>query len=138
MKLSEFTGDKSLDIAAQAMPLIMQIRYNAETTKAWENIVKDAQKKKKNGEKEDKRQAASQIYKYFSTMLINEREAAIELFALLNDLDVEEYKAKATAATVLNDIFNAFAFDNELMTLFGLRTQKDAPSSGSATESIEE
>jgi hypothetical protein len=67
-------------------------------------------------------------------MVEHETDAAIALFAFLNEMPVEEYKRTATVATMMHDIFDLYA-DNDLMELFGLRvrrTQKEP--SASATE----
>lgn len=150
MKLSDFPGDKGFEIAAKAMPLIMQIRRNPETVKAWDKLMADQQKRKeresaikdsKKAKEEAEKSSKAfemQIYQFYSSMLMNERDASIELFALLNDTDKETFVKNRSAAAMIMDIVNAFAYDNELMSLFGLRAQERTSTSGSASENTEE
>ena len=70
-----------------------------------------------------------------NAMVEHETDAAIALFAFLNEMTVEEYKASATVATMMHDIFDLYA-DNDLMELFGLRIRRtEKEPSVSATES---
>lgn len=124
MKLAEFTGEKGFAVAAKAMPLIMKLKYDPDTIDYMKKLTE-------NTEKKDVR-----VYELFSVMLANEPKAGIELLALLNDKKPDEYEFNA--ATAVNDMINAFVFDNELMSLFGLRVQTATEaSSGLAAENTE-
>lgn len=121
MKLNDFEGEKAFEVAAKIYPLIMRMRYNGKTREFMKSI----------GDNDE-----IKVYDIFAVMLQNEPKAAIELFAALNDKPISEFKF--TAATMLNDIINTFAFDDELMSLFGLRVQKtETVSSGLATGNTE-
>lgn len=116
MKLSEFTGKKGVEIAAKVMKPIFKLTANDE-------IRKLRQKK------------GVTVDEVLTGMVLNEPDAAMELYAILNEKDIEEYKNTCTAATILEDIFLTFA-DEDLMVLFGLRVRTTDTSSGSATENI--
>lgn len=116
MKLSEFKGEKGVEIAAKVMKPIFKLTAN-------EEIRKLRQKK------------GVTIDEILTGMVLNEPQAAMELYAILNEKDVEEYKQTCTAATILEDIFLTFA-DEDLMVLFGLRVRTTDTSSGDALESI--
>ena len=114
MKLSEFKGKKGVEIAAKVMKPIFKLTTN-------EEIRKLRQKK------------GVTIDEVLTGMVMNEPDAAMELYAILNEKDIEEYKKTCTAATILEDIFLTFT-DEDLMVLFGLRARTlETASSGSAT-----
>lgn len=129
MKLSEFTGEKAFDIAAKAMPIILKIRYNENTVKYLKDVYNPKNKETNGGQ-------GVHVYDIYCEMIKNEPKLAMELFALLNDKKPEDFKPNA--ATLINDMINAFLFDDDLMVLFGLRVQTNTEaSSGLATENTE-
>lgn len=117
MKLSEISGaktfDEKCDMVAKLLPITRKIATN-------ENIKADM---KENGS----------TYTAFLTALIKHaRNEAVEIIAALNEIDVEQYKAKATAATIIGDLYSLL-YDDELMELFGLAAPSlDKTSSKSA------
>lgn len=121
MKLSEFTGVKGVEIAARVMNPIFTLTANEKV-------------------REVRAQEGVTIDKVLSAMVMNEPDAAIELYAILNEKDVNEYKETCTAASILNDLFVTFT-DDDLMVLFGLRAQKTEKASSTlameSTEAIE-
>lgn len=126
MKLSELDFDK----ATLVFPLVLKMRYNPQTVEYFKEILSAETNKNKNKEVE------VHVYDMFVEMIKNEPQTAKELFALLNDIDVKEYKPNA--ATFLNDMITAFLYDDDLMRAFGLRTQETKKAStGSATENTE-
>lgn len=114
MKLSEFKGEKAFEIAAKIMPLARDISRNEK--------VREAMK------------ADGMTYTGFLTGIAQHAQnEAAEIFAVLNEIDVEEYKAKATAATIISDLYSLL-YDDELMRLFGLAAPNlDKTSSTAAT-----
>lgn len=138
MRLCEFTGEKGIDIAAEALPLIMRMKFNPKTVE-WLKAYREKARaeKNENSDTADKNIDVSP-YVYYGTMIKNDKEAAVELFALLNEKDPEEYKRTTNAGVMLNDMYNAFVADDELMMLFGLRLPGTNKSSGEPTENTEE
>lgn len=115
MKLSEFTGEKGIKIASMAMKPIFTLTTNEEIKKL-------------------RKQKDMTIAELLTKMIEYEPDAAIELYAILNEQDVEEYKKNCNAATMLDNIFKTFA-DEDLMVLFGLRVRETQTSSGLPTAS---
>lgn len=106
MKLSDFKGEKGLEIAAKLISPIFKLTTNAAVREA------------RNTE-------GATIDKVLAAMLTAEPKAAFELYAILNEKSVEEYTETATAATMLRQIVETF-MDDDLMVLFGLRARDTA------------
>lgn len=114
MKLADFKGEKGIAIAARIMRPIAMIVNNPKVKELHE-------------------QKGVTVLDMVGAMVENEPEQAMELFAILNEKDVEEYKANSTAANLLEDLYSMFA-DDDLMSLFGLRAKKtEKTPSSSAT-----
>lgn len=114
MKLSEFKGEKAFEVAAKIMPLAREISRNEK--------VREVMK------------ADGMTYTGFLTGIAQHaRNEAAEIFAALNEIDVEQYKSEATAATIISDLYSLL-YDDELMRLFGLAAPNlDKTSSTAAT-----
>lgn len=114
MKLSEFKGEKAFEIAAKIMPLSREIARNEKVRETM---------------KED-----GMTYTGFLTGIAKHAQnEAAEIFAVLNEMDVEQYKANTTAATLISDLFGLL-YDDDLMRLFGLAAPNlDKTSSTAAT-----
>ena len=125
MKLSDFKGADGVKAAARLIDPVMKIVSN-------ESVRKMRKDRERNGNEKP-----LTVMELVSAMIENEPEAAMEMYAILNDVDTDEYKKSCTAATVVDDIFGMIA-DDDLMSLFGLRAKKtEKTSSSSASENTE-
>lgn len=106
MKLSEFKGEKGLEIAAKLINPIFKLTTNAAVREA------------RNAE-------GATVDSVLAAMLAAEPKAALEMYAILNEKPVEEYTETVTAATMLHQIIETF-MDDDLMVLFGLRARNTA------------
>ena len=106
MKLSEFKGEKGLEIAAKLINPIFKLTTNAAVREA------------RNAE-------GATVNSVLAAMLTAEPKATFELYAILNEKSVDEYIEAATAATMLHQIIETF-MDDDLMVLFGLRARNTA------------
>lgn len=116
MKLSEYKGEKALDLLADLIEPATAIMADKEITNAVRaNLPK---------------------IKIVKAAIKNHKAEVIEILAILDGADPKEYAEKVTLFTLpakLLEIFN----DPDLMSLFTLQGQKmEETSSGSATESI--
>lgn len=118
MKLSEYKGEKALDVLADLIEPATEIMTDTNIA----NAVKGGATK-------------IQIAK---TVIKNHKKAVIEIMAILEGESPKEYAEKVNLFTLpakLLELFN----DPELMSLFTSQGQKKGETtSGSATESTEE
>ena len=98
MKLSEFKGDKGIEVVGKLLLPVSNIAANKEVTKALH----------KGG-----------LPLMLSTALTTCPKDIREMLAILNDKPVEEYEV--TGATILADVLNLFE-DEALLRLFGLQS----------------
>lgn len=116
MKLSEYKGEKALDILADIIEPAASIMVDKEIV----NLARSGQK-----------------IKVIKPLLKNHKREIIEIMAALEGEPPEEYAEKINVFTLpkkLREMVN----DPDLMSLFTLQGQKtDETSSGSAMESIE-
>lgn len=98
MKLSEFKGDKAMEVVGKLLLPVTNIAANKEVLKAL----------RKGG-----------LPMMLSAALINTPKDVKELLAILNDKPVEEYECDG--ATILADVFALFT-DEALLRLFGLQS----------------
>lgn len=118
MKLSDYRGEKALDILADLIEPAAAIMADKEITNAVRsNLPK---------------------IKIVKMAIKNHKPEVIEILAILDGENPKEYADKVTLFTLpakLLEIFN----DPELMSLFTLQGQRtaDETTSGSATESTE-
>lgn len=116
MKLSEYKGEKALDLLADLIEPAAAIMADKEITNAVRaNLPK---------------------IKIVKAAIKNHKAEVIEILAILDGEDPKKYAEKVTLFTLpakLLEIFN----DPDLMNLFTLQGQKTETLSGSATESIE-
>lgn len=117
MKLSDYRGEKALDILADLIEPAAAIMADKEITNAV--------------------RASLPKIKIVKMAIKNHKSEVIEILAILDGEDPKEYADKVTLFTLpakLLEIFN----DPELMSLFTLQGQRtDETTSGSATESTE-
>ena len=111
MRLSEFNGEKAIEVVADLLVPI----GNMIATLA-------------NSEAKDRG-----VLKFASEMLKNNTKDAMEILAILADEPVESYTC--TGVTVLKDMLNVLS-DPDLLELFGLQSQTQT-SAGSALTSSE-
>lgn len=104
MKLSDYEGAEAIKIAALLIPAIAKLTTNAEVLKLRQT-------------------GKATVTKVFQAMVLNEPEAAMEMYAIINGKDVEEFKKTVDAADMLSYMFDTFS-DDSLMVLFGLRERK--------------
>lgn len=118
MKLSEIKGKDNIRSAVnKLLPLCKQIARNTDITR-----VLDTEKS----------------YTAFLQAVIEyEYDAAVEIFAVLNEKDVEQYTADASAATIIGDLYSLL-YDAELMALFGLPAPISEKTSSGAVGTKEE
>ena len=98
MKLSEFKGDKGIEVVGKLLLPVSNIAANKEVTKAMRN---------------------GGLPQMLSSALINCPKDIREMLAILNDKPVEEYEVNG--ATILADVFLLFE-DEALLRLFGLQS----------------
>ena len=98
MKLSDFKGDKGIEVVGKLLLPISNIAANKEVTGAL----------KKGG-----------LTLMLSTALMKCPNDVKEILAALNDKPVEEYEVDG--ATILVDVLNLFT-DEALLRLFGLQS----------------
>lgn len=112
-KLSEFKGDAGIDVVADLLPYIEEIVRNPENRAA---------------------RSKDKIH-FASTILKNSKPAVKGIFAVLNEMPVDEYEI--SAASILVDTLTLLN-DETLLVLFGLQSKSPKPaSSGSVSESTE-
>ena len=97
MKLSEFKGEKGVEVIGKLLIPITTMATNPHVRKA----------------------AQDGLPKMISTMLTKTPKEAMEMLAILNDKPVEEFECNG--ATVLGDVLNLFT-DEALLSLFGLQS----------------
>lgn len=116
MKLSEYKGEKALDLLADLIEPATAIMADKEISRLAK--------------------AKMPPIKIVKTAIKNHKPEVIEILAILDGADPKEYAEKVTLFTLpakLLEIFN----DPDLVSLFTLQGQKtEGTSSGSATESI--
>ena len=98
MKLSDFKGDKGIEVVGKLLLPVTNIAANKEVTRAM----------KKGG-----------LPAMLSAALLHQPNDVKELLAILNDKPVEEYEVDG--AVILRDVFNLFT-DEALLALFGLQS----------------
>lgn len=108
-KLSEFKDEQGAVVVAKLLPPIFEIIQNA------------ANKESKNKSPID----------FVSDILANTPSATMKIFAILSEVEPEEYHTDAIE--IMKNVIT-LATDDELMSLFGLQRQTKT-SSGSASES---
>lgn len=117
MKLSEYKGEKALDMLADLIEPAAAIMADKEISNAVKaNLPK---------------------IKIVKTAIKNHKPEVIEIMAILDGADPKEYAEKVTLFTLpakLLEILN----DPDVMSLFTSQGQKTETLSGSATESTEE
>lgn len=111
MRLSDFKDEKAIEVVADLIDPISV-------------IAQEVKKVKKDG---------MSVAQLVAIALKNCKKEAIQMFAILNDIPVEEYHC--TGATILSDMIQMFS-DPQLMQLFGLQS-KIQTSSGSVSENTE-
>ena len=111
MRLSDFEDEKAIEVIADLIGPIS-------------TIAREIQKNKKDD------MTVAQLVGF---ALKKCKKEAIQMFAILNDIPVEEYHCNG--ATILADMINMFS-DPSLMQLFGLQS-KMPTSSGSASVNTE-
>ena len=111
MRLSDFKDEKAIEVVADLIDPISVIAQEVKKTK-----------------KDD--MSVAQIV---AIALKNCKKEAMQMFAVLNDIPVEEYHC--TGVTILSDMIQMFS-DPQLMQLFGLQS-KIQTSSGSVSENTE-
>ena len=97
MKLSDFKGEKGIQVVGKLLLPVSNIAANKEVRKAW-----------KNG-----------VIPMVSSALLNCPRDVREMLAILNDKPVEQYEVNG--ATILRDALNLFE-DEALLALFGLQS----------------
>jgi hypothetical protein len=97
MKLSDFKGDKGVEVIGKLLIPVTTMASNPHVRKA----------------------AEKGLPSMVSAMLTKTPKEARELLAILNDKSVEEYECNG--ATVLVDVLNLFT-DEALLGLFGLQS----------------
>lgn len=111
-KLSEFENEDGVVVVARLLKPIANVVANVKDVKDLEGI--------------------SPI-ELVTLMLEKSPKDVMEIFAILSEIPVAEYKCNA--ATILADTIT-LASDKELMSLFGLRSQTPT-SFGSVSETVE-
>lgn len=118
MKLSEYKGEEALDVLAELIEPAAEIMSDTEIVEMVRNKVPKI--------------------KIIKPMLKNHKKSIIEIMAILDGEDVEEYTGKVNLLTLpkkLLEILN----DPEVMSLFTLQGQNTEETNfGSASESIED
>lgn len=113
MKLSEFKGEKAIEVAAELLLPITKIVANPENAK---------------------RQGANKL-EFASAMLKNSPSEVMEILAILNRKDGETFQCNGVTAMV--GLFELLS-DPEMMELFGLQSKTEGQScSGAQSESTE-
>ena len=97
MKLSDFKGDKGMEVVGKLLIPISNLVANKEVTRAW-----------KKG-----------VIPMVSAALIHCPKDVKEMLAILNDKPVEEYEVDG--AVILRDALGLFE-DEALIALFGLQS----------------
>lgn len=97
MKLSDFKGDKGIQVVGRLLLPVSNIAANKEVRKAW-----------KNG-----------VIPMVSAALLNCPMDVREMLAALNDKPIEQYEVNG--ATILKDALTLFE-DEALLALFGLQS----------------
>lgn len=98
MRLSDFKGDKALEVVGKLLLPVSNIAASKEVTKAF----------RKGG-----------VPAMLSAALLNCPGDVREMLAILNDKPVEEYEVNG--ASILGDVFSLFD-DPALLALFGLQS----------------
>lgn len=111
MRLSDFKDEKAIEVVADLIDPVSAIAKEIKNNKS-EGLT---------------------VAQLVAVALKNCKKEAIQMFAILNDIPVEEYHC--TGATILSDMIQMFS-DPQLMQLFGLQS-KMPTSSGSASENTE-
>lgn len=111
MKLSEFRDEKGIEVVAKLLVPIANIAKSKAASEA----------------------KGKSLIEFAAAMLQNNAKDVMDMLAILDDKNPEEYHC--SAASVLVDVFTMLN-DPELMQLFGLRSKTQA-SSGSASETTE-
>ena len=111
-KLSEFKDEQGAIVVAKLLPPIFEIIQSAANAEA--------------------RDGKTPI-EFISLMLENSPKAMKNIFAILSEVEPEDYHTNA--AEILANVVT-LATDEDMMSLFGLRRQTQT-SSGSASESFE-
>lgn len=108
-KLSEFRDEQGAIVVAKLLKPIFAILQNASNANSRSGTAID----------------------FVTAMLSNSPKDVLEIFAILNETEPDEYHTNA--AMILGDVVT-LASDDELMALFGLQRQTQT-SSGSASTS---
>ena len=118
MKISEIKGKENIRTAVnKLLPLCKKIARNTDIAK-----VLDTEKS----------------YTAFLQAVIEyEYDTAVEIFAVLNGKNVEQYINEASAATIIGDLYSLL-YDPELMALFGLPAPISEKTSSGAAGTSEE
>lgn len=117
MKLSEYKGEKALDLLADLFEPAANIMADKEISR----LAKAGEPK----------------VKIISVAIKNHKKEVIEILAILDGADPKDYAEKVNIFTLPKKVLEAIN-DPDLMSLFTLQGQKAETLSGSATESIEE
>ena len=118
MKLSEIKGKENIQKAVyKLLPLCKQIARNADIDKVLQ---------------EQKSYTA-----FLQAVIEYEYDAAVGIFAVLNEKNVEQYINEASAATIIGDLCSLL-YDPELMALFGLPAPISEKTSSGAAGTSEE
>lgn len=110
-KLSEYIGEEAAELAMQLMEYTEQIVTN-------KNL-------------QDMFRTTYRYSTFLAAILKYERDAAYNIIAILNGIDVEQYRKKTDAATLINDMYALI--DNESVArLFGLAAPRTVGTSSGA------
>lgn len=118
MKISEIKGKENIRTAVnKLLPLCKKIARNTDIAKVLET---------------------EKSYTSFLQAVIEyEYDTAVEIFAVLNGKEVEQYINEASAATIIGDLYSLL-YDPELMALFGLPAPISEKTSSGAAGTSEE
>lgn len=97
MKLSDFKGDKGIEVVGRLLLPVSRIAGNKQVAKA----------------------SQEGLAPMLSAALLHTPKDVREMLAILNDKPVEEYEV--TGASILADVFRLFE-DEALLQLFGLQS----------------
>lgn len=114
MKLSDIKGEEALDVIAELIDPISSIGMNDKVRKA----------------------DRSNRIEFVKTILKECKTEIIEMLAILERMDVDEYREQMSLATLPSKVIELFS-DTAVAELFGLQSQTEETSSGSATENTE-
>lgn len=106
-KISEFKGDKALDLIADLLEPMSEIMTDEEIKKAWKSSTK---------------------LKSAELILELHKKSIFEILAKMSETSVAEYKEKSNPVTLFRDVLSLMN-DDELMAVFHSQEQSGAVTS---------